>query len=53
MAFFNSAIIVLQIFVVALNAGLGVWGIVSLLKGYSSDNLAQMRMYGKEAKIRK
>ena len=38
MAFFNSAIAVLQTLVVALCAGLGVWGAVNLLAGYGSDN---------------
>ena len=39
MEFFNSAIEVLQTLVVALGAGLGVWGGVNLLEGYGSDNL--------------
>ena len=38
MAFFNSAVGVLQTLVVALGAGLGVWGIVNLLEGYGNDN---------------
>ena len=38
MGFFNSAIEVLQTLVVALGAGLGVWGGVNLLEGYGSDN---------------
>ena len=38
MEFFNSAIEVLQSLVVALGAGLGVWGGVNLLEGYGSDN---------------
>lgn len=38
MAFFASAIETLQTFVVALGAGLGVWGVVNLLEGYGSDN---------------
>ena len=33
MEFFNSAIEVLQTLVVALGAGLGVWGAVNLLEG--------------------
>jgi len=36
--FFNSAIGVLQTLVIALGAGLGVWGIVNLLEGYGNDN---------------
>lgn len=38
MQFFSSAIDTLQTLVVALGAGLGVWGVVNLLEGYSSDN---------------
>ena len=38
MAFFNSAINVLQTLVVALGAGLGVWGAINLLEGYGNDN---------------
>ena len=38
MEFFNSAIDVLQTLVIALGAGLGVWGGVNLLEGYGSDN---------------
>ena len=38
MDFFNSAIEVLQTLVIALGAGLGVWGIVNLLEGYGNDN---------------
>src|SRR5699024_927141 len=38
MEFFNSAIEVLQTLVVALGAGVGVWGGVNLLEGYGSDN---------------
>ena len=38
MEFFNSAVGVLQTLVVALGAGLGVWGVVNLLEGYGSDN---------------
>ena len=40
MAFFNSAVGVLQTLVVALGAGLGVWGIINLLEGYGNDNRA-------------
>ena len=38
MEFFNSAIEVLQTLVVALGAGLGVWGAIHLLEGYGNDN---------------
>ena len=40
MDFFNSAIGVLQTLVIALGAGLAVWGAVNLLEGYGSDNPA-------------
>ena len=36
--FFNSAIEVLQTLVIALGAGLGVWGVINLLEGYGNDN---------------
>ena len=38
MEFFASAITTLQTLVIALGAGLGVWGVVNLLEGYGSDN---------------
>ena len=38
MAFFTSAIATLQTLVVALGAGLGVWGAINLLEGYGNDN---------------
>ena len=38
MAFFNSAVSVLQTLVVGLGAGLGVWGAVNLLEGYGQGN---------------
>ncbi len=47
MEFFNSAIEVLQTLVVALGAGLGVWGAINLLEGYGNDNPAAMLMCGK------
>ena len=53
MQFFASAINTLQTLVVALGAGLGVWGVVNLLEGYGNDNPAAMLMYGKEASNRK
>ena len=37
MDFFNSAIDVLQTLVIALGAGLGVWGVINLLEGYGND----------------
>ena len=38
MEFFNEAINVLQTLVIALGAGLGVWGGINLLEGYGNDN---------------
>jgi len=38
MEFFNSAVDVLQTLVIALGAGLGVWGVINLLEGYGNDN---------------
>ena len=40
MDFFNSAIEVLETLVIALGAGLGVWGAINLLEGYGNDNRA-------------
>ena len=40
MAFFNSSIEVLQTLVIALGAGLCIWGGVNLLEGYGQDNPA-------------
>ena len=38
MAFFNSAVTVLQTLVIALGAALCVWGGINLLEGYGQDN---------------
>lgn len=38
MEFFNQAIDILKILVMALGAGLAVWGVINLLEGYGSDN---------------
>lgn len=40
MSFFSSAINTLQTLVIALGAGLAVWGIINLLEGYGADNPA-------------
>ena len=37
MAFFTTAITTLKTLVIALGAGLGVWGVVNLLEGYGSE----------------
>ena len=38
MSFFTSAISILQTLVVAIGAGLGVWGVINLMEGYGNDN---------------
>lgn len=38
MEFFNAAIDLLKTLVIALGAGLGVWGTVNLLEAYGNDN---------------
>ena len=38
MAFFQSSVTVLQSLVIALGAGLGIWGGVNLMEGYGNDN---------------
>lgn len=38
MEFFASAITVLKTLVIALGAGLAVWGVINLLEGYGNDN---------------
>lgn len=38
MAFFSSAVTVLQTLVIALGAGPGIWGVINLLEGYGNDN---------------
>lgn len=38
MEFFKSTISVLQTLVIALGAGLGLWGGINLLEGYGNDN---------------
>ena len=38
MAFFTSAVGTLQTLVIALGAGLGIWGVVNLMEGYGNDN---------------
>lgn len=38
MSFFTSAIGVLQTLVIALGAGLAIWGVINLMEGYGNDN---------------
>lgn len=38
MSFFTSAIDILKVLVIALGAGLAVWGVINLMEGYGNDN---------------
>ena len=38
MAFFSASIQTLQTLVIALGAGLGIWGAINLMEGYGNDN---------------
>ena len=38
MQFFTEAVNVLKTLVIALGAGLAVWGVVNLVEGYGNDN---------------
>ena len=38
MEFFNEEVNILKILVIALGAGLSVWGVINLLEGYGNDN---------------
>ena len=38
MEFFNQATDIHKILVMALGAGLGIWGVINLLEGYGNDN---------------
>ena len=49
MQFFASAITTLQTLVIALGAGLGVWGVVNLLEGYSKHPEAKKLRSSKAA----
>lgn len=40
MEFFATAVDTLKVLVIALGAGLAVWGVINLLEGYGSDNPA-------------
>ena len=55
MGFFGSAITILQTLVVAIGAGLGVWGVINLMEGYGNDNPganAHVRERSKQPKTR-
>ena len=54
MEFFNSAVDVLQTLVIALGAGLGIWGVINLLgRLRQRQPWCKVLMYGKEASNRK
>ena len=38
MEFFQRAVGTLKTLVIALGAGLGVWGVINLMEGYGNDN---------------
>ena len=38
MSFFSTAVTTLQTIVIALGAGLGIWGGINLMEGYGGDN---------------
>ena len=38
MSFFTSAVGILQSLVIAIGAGIGVWGAINLMEGYGQDN---------------
>ena len=40
MSFISSAMNTLEVIVIALGAGLAVWGVVNLMEGYGGDNAA-------------
>ena len=40
MGFLSSAVDILQPLIIALGAGLAIWGVINLLEGYGQDNPA-------------
>lgn len=38
MGFFTTAVTTLKTLVIALGAGLAIWGVVNLMEGYGNDN---------------
>ena len=40
MTFFTQAVDVLKVWVMAVGAGLGAWGVINLMEGYGNDNRA-------------
>ena len=50
MAFFQSTVGTLQTLVIALGAGLGIWGAINLMKDMVTITRVQMLMCGKVIK---
>ena len=48
MEFFNQAIDILKILVMALGAGLAVWGVINLLEGYGSVSYTHLDVYKRQ-----
>ena len=48
MEFFNSAVEVLQTLVIALGAGLGIWGVINLLEGYLFSSILSHNCINRE-----
>lgn len=38
MAFFTTSVTLLGTLVIAIGAGLAIWGVINLLEGYGNDN---------------
>ena len=45
MGFFSSAINILQTLVVAIGAGLGVWGVINLMEGYREKRILSVSAF--------
>ena len=44
MEFFHAAVETLETLTIALGAGLGVWGLVTMLEGYGNDSATLISM---------
>ena len=45
MGFFSNAINILQTLVVAIGAGLGVWGVINLMEGYREKRILSVSAF--------